>query len=245
LVSSASIRQVYFKTMSYFGSLAVFALMHVVNGAYNCPSGWNGKSGTPMCAGAVASSCSASTCCDAVPTCASYAAAWAITQLAGGGCAADTKFFDMKKTAVEVASPAGTAEVKAACCTPFAQAKCSDWVGLGSCPSGQKLVGTNSAPPDNNDGKTLSQAKYREMCCVVQLQKCSAFAVAWGITQLAGGGCAAPAEKSEVAQLDVETLMTNELPTLRDRGILARGTTGRGALGFPNRNRIAGHRSGP
>jgi len=175
-----------------FCCLAVLALAGVVSGAYNCPSGWKGQSGTPQCAGAVASTCSKTTCCEAVPTCTTFAVAWALTQLVGAGCAADTKFFDMHKATNEVADPAGDAQVKAACCTPFAQAKCSDWsVVLGSCPSGHAFVGTNSAPPDNGDGKTLSKAKYQTMCCVKQLKKCSSFTVAWVISQGLGAGCAA------------------------------------------------------
>merc|ERR1712194_230700 len=47
------------------------------------------------------------------------------------------------------------------------EAKCSDWSAvLGVCDFGQNFVGTSSAPPDNADGKTLSSAKYKEMCCV-------------------------------------------------------------------------------
>ena len=65
--------------------------------------------------------------------------------------------------------------MKAACCTPFAQAKCSDWVGF-TCASGQMRVGTNNAPPDGTDGKSLTQAKYREMCCAVPM-KCADYTV--------------------------------------------------------------------
>jgi len=111
-----------------------------------------------------------------------------LSQLAGGGCAEDTKFFDAKKDAVTVAAPAGVTEVKAACCTAFAEAKCSDWSAvLGACDLGQDFVGTSSAPPDNADGKTLSSAKYKEMCCV---STCSDFSGVWALSQLAGGGCA-------------------------------------------------------
>jgi len=188
-----------------FRSLAVLALVYVVNGAYDCSSGWKDQSGTPKCAGAVASTCSKATCCTAVPTCSSFAVAWGVTQLLGAGCAADTKFFDMKKGTVEVAHPEGEAEVKAACCTPFAQAHCSDWAAVkGSCPSGKAFVGTNSAPPDNSDGKTLSTAKYQEMCCVEQHAKCSSFAVAWGVTQLLGEGCAADTKFFDMKKGDVE-----------------------------------------
>jgi hypothetical protein len=191
-----------------FRALAVLAVVYVVNGAYDCPSGWKDQSGTPNCAGAVATTCSKTTCCGAVPTCNSFAVAWAVSQLLGQGCAADTKFFDLKKTNVEVANPQGNAEVKAACCTPFAQAHCSDWSTiLGSCPSGQAFVGTNSAPPDGSDGKTLSKAKYQEMCCVTQvvpLKKCSYFAVPWAATQLLGLGCAPDTKFFDNKKADVE-----------------------------------------
>merc|ERR1712194_863092 len=126
--------------------------------------------------------------CTEQKTCSDFSVAWALSQLAGCGCAEDTKFFDTKKDAVTVAAPAGVTEVKAACCTAFAEAKCSDWRAvLGACDLGQDFVGTNSAPPDNADGKTLSSAKYKEMCCV---STCSDFSGVWALSQLAGGGCA-------------------------------------------------------
>merc|ERR1712190_86067 len=82
------------------------------------------------------------------------------------GCAEDTKFFDLKKTDVEVAAPQGEAEVKSACCTPFADAQCSDWASaMGSCDSGTFIVGTNSAPADGSNGMSLSQSKYQDLCC--------------------------------------------------------------------------------
>ena len=105
--------------------------------------------------------------------CCSFAVAWGVSQLLGAGCAADAKFFDMKKATTEVPDPAGTTEVKAACCTPFAQAQCSDSAAvLGLCPSGEFFSGTKSAPPDSTDGKTLSKAKYQQMCCFNQV-KCA------------------------------------------------------------------------
>jgi len=112
-------------------------------------------------------------CVDTPTTCSSYSVVWAAAQLLGGGCAADTKFFDLKKAAVTVAS-AGDAQVKAACCTPFADAKCSDWASLKSCASGTFPVGTNSAPADGADGKTLTQNKYRELCCAQPITCASA-----------------------------------------------------------------------
>jgi len=147
-------------------------------------------------------------CCVAVAatpdTCSAHSVAWAITQLVGGGCAPDTKFFDTKKNAVTVAAPSADADVKAACCTAFSEAKCSDWSGvLGMCDAGQSFVGTTSAPPDNADGKTLSSAKYKEMCCVTASATCSDYSVAWAITQLLGGGCAADTKFFDMKKTNV------------------------------------------
>ena len=54
--------------------------------------------------------------------------------------------------------------MKTACCTPFADAKCSDWV-LQSCTTGTFIVNTNSAPGEGSDGTTLTQAKFQQLCC--------------------------------------------------------------------------------
>jgi hypothetical protein len=108
-------------------TVAVLAVMPVVTGQYTCSNGWKVKSGTPRCAGAMSSTCSTGTCCAPQPTCASFQLAWLASQLLGAGCVEDSKFFDLKKISVNVADPEGEAEVKAACCTPFADAKCSEW----------------------------------------------------------------------------------------------------------------------
>jgi len=159
-------------------------------GAYTCASGYTDKTGTPKCAGVLASSCTTSTCCQVQETCSDFAVLWAISQLAGGGCAEDTKFFDTKKTNTTVASPAGETEVKAACCTAFSEAKCSDWFAVkGTCDNGQSFVGTTSAPADSDDGKDLSVAKYKEMCCVPAPATCSDHSVAWVLAAGFGGGC--------------------------------------------------------
>merc|ERR1712238_193927 len=139
------------------------------------------------------------TCCVVPPqTCSDFSVGWALAQVAGvGGChgasGGETKFFDLKKTAVNVAafSGDGVAEVTAACCTPFANAKCSDWnLVMKSCPSGKFPQMAASAPADGSAGKTLTQAKYEEMCCVVPQKTCSDFSLVWGGAQLLGvGGC--------------------------------------------------------
>jgi len=127
-------------------------------------------------------------CVEPLKTCSDFSVAWAIAQGLGKGCAlGDTKFFDLKKMAVDVVPP--DAEVKAACCTPFADAKCSDWP-FNSCSSGTSIVSSNAAPADGSDGKTLTQAKYREMCCVVPPKVCNDFSTAWLTAQAAGTGCA-------------------------------------------------------
>lgn len=110
-----------------------------------------------------------SACCTPTPaptpaplTCASFQVAWVAAQLLEGGCYPDTKFFDTKKSTTSVSS-SSDADVKAACCTDFSDAKCSDWVI--ACNSGYYSVGTNSAPPDSSDGTDLSQAGYQTACC--------------------------------------------------------------------------------
>lgn len=176
--------------------VVVLSMMQLTHGAYPCPSGYTGKTGTPLCVGAMSSSCSTGRCCNPLPTCAKHSAAWIIAQAGNGGCRKDSAkmFFDTKKTTNVVASPQGEAQIKAACCTATADAKCSDWAAvLGVCPAGKTFVGTNGAPPDNSDGLTLSKAKYHEMCCTTTVtppKKCSSFSVTWAAAQLAGGGCA-------------------------------------------------------
>jgi len=112
-----------------------------------------------------------SQCCETTPaptsapsTCATYSAAWAISQLLGAGCAADTQFFDLNKSTAEVASPQSEDDIKAACCTDFADATCADWV-LMTCTSGQYVVGTNAAPADGDDGMTIGTTSFVSSCC--------------------------------------------------------------------------------
>jgi len=188
-----------------FRLVALVAVVQIGSGAYTCPNGWKDKDGTPTCAGAMSSTCSATTCCDPQPTCATFQVAWLASQFLNAGCAADTKFFDLKKVSAEVADPAGDDEVKAACCTPFADAQCSDWAAvLGSCPSGKAFVGTNSAAPDGSDGKTLSQSKYQEMCCIEEPQTCSDFTLGWAAAQLLGTGCAADTQFFDLKKASAE-----------------------------------------
>jgi len=173
-------------------------------GQYQCPDGYTAKSGSPNCAGAVSSFCTATTCCDASPTpaptpapptCATYSVVWGLAQLVAEGCAADTKFFDLKTLATEVASPQGDDDIKASCCTDYADATCADWV-LMTCPSGHALAGANSAPGGGANGMTLSQGDFESDCCETAPSPtpapltCSSFSIAWAVTQLAGGGCA-------------------------------------------------------
>lgn len=102
-------------------------------------------------------------------TCESFTGTWVAAQLLGQGCATDTGFFDLKKSGTSVAS-SSTADIKAACCTPFSQALCSDW-NLMTCAIGTFLVGTNAAPSETN---TLTNADYRSSCCRDALE-CSAW----------------------------------------------------------------------
>jgi hypothetical protein len=164
-------------------------------------------------------------CVDTPQTCTDFSLAWVALQVFGGGCAADTKFFDTKKLAVEVAATstptAGEAEVKAACCTAFADAKCSDWaVTMGVCPVGKAFEGTNSAPADGTDGKTLSESKYHEMCCVDVPQTCSDFSVAWVTAQVLGAGCAADTKFFDTKKHAVEVAATST-PTAGEAAVKA------------------------
>jgi len=115
-------------------------------------------------------------CCDEPPkTCADYSAAWLVFQGLGTGCSLNsaTKFFDTKKMATTVASPQGDSEITSACCTPFAEAKCSDWT-MACSDSSHVEVGTSSAPADGTSGKTLTKTKFDELCCFDALS-CNAY----------------------------------------------------------------------
>jgi len=169
--------------------VAPFLIVPVIDGAFTCSGGFKDKANTPLCAGAESPTCSSATCCDVVPTCKDFSASWVGAQLLGNGCFTDKKFFDLKKLGVEVASPEGDAEVKAACCTSFANAKCSDWSTM-SCPSGKKIVSSNNAPADGSNGISLTSAKFREMCCIPRTSTCSDFSGGWLALQLLGQGCA-------------------------------------------------------
>merc|ERR1740121_2020089 len=155
------------------------------------------------------STCSLQTCCDAVPTCSSSSAAWLILQAAGGGCAEDTKFFDLKTLDAEVGGSQEEADVKAACCTPFAEAQCSDWNAM-SCSSDTVVVATNSAPADGANGMTLSQDKFQELCCVTEPATCSSFSAAWLISQVVGAGCAQDTKFFDLKTLNAEVGMPQE-----------------------------------
>jgi len=93
-------------------------------------------------------------------------------------CGAEEKqFFDWKRGKEVIA--ATTADVttvnrKATCCTPFADATCWDWAINGGTPLVGKACAatTLDAGPsvtrsaDGDDGKTLTDAAYKEKCCV-------------------------------------------------------------------------------
>ena len=189
-------------------------------GQYQCPDGWTDKSGSPACAGAVSAACTTAACCDIstdptpaptpapAPTCATYSVAWAISQALGGGCAADTQFFDLKKLANGVASPQSDSDIKAACCTAFADATCADWVTW-SCSSGQARVDANSAPGGGADGMTMTQDDFSSQCCETTPAPtpapttCASFSVAWILSQALGAGCAADTEFFDLKKLAV------------------------------------------
>jgi len=145
----------------------------------------------------------------------------ALSQLAGGGCAADKKFFDLKKTDAVVAGAAGETEVKAACCTPFADAKCSDW-NLKSCTAaGTKKVMSNSAPADGSDGKTLSPTKFKELCCATRPKTCSDFTSTWVLAQAAGKGCAAETKFFDLKKAKVVIGADTEVSTSQHSNVIS------------------------
>jgi len=138
--------------------------------SYTCPDGYDAKAGTTKCSTYMADSCSQSTCCTEKPTCASNSGLLYITGIAE--CAAEEKmFFDLKKAQSNFVVSTDAAVTKAnriaACCTPSAEATCWDWSTVTTCAANTFDAGqTVDAPPDGDDGKTLSEAKYRELCCV-------------------------------------------------------------------------------
>merc|ERR1712127_1166463 len=109
------------------------------------------------------------------------------------------QFFDLKKNDDDIAAPAGTPEIKEACCTPFSDAKCGDWALVkGDCDSGQDFVPKSDAPADSTDGKDIALATYKSACCAAKPErkledgsKCSDKAAGWAALQLFGNGCAA------------------------------------------------------
>jgi len=145
-------------------ALSLLAVVLTVSGQWVCPDGYTGKTPPPSCLGATSPSCSDFSCCDATAKfCSEYAAVWALSQALGGGCAADTKFFDLKKGTTVVGGSQSEADIKAACCTASADATCADWT-LKTC------TGTNpyrivaaSAPGD--DSLSISATDFQDKCC--------------------------------------------------------------------------------
>jgi len=136
--------------------------------SFTCPSEYQLRSdaGSTSCS-SNAASCASDECCAAIPTCLEYSVTWIASSLFGGGCAAGNQFFDTKKNGDRVASPQGEDEVKAACCTPFSDAVCSDWAPLmPACNPSAYVKASNAAPPDADDGKSLSENGFSELCCV-------------------------------------------------------------------------------
>lgn len=159
---------------------------------YPCTDGYSTKAGEPLCATAYEAGCSKTTCCNAPKKCSAYSVAWIAASLLGNGCLKDgaKDFFDKKKMTATVASPHGDAQIKAACCTPFSAAKCSDWAGVYGCAAGTSVKNDNAAAPDGTDGKTFSNvAKFREKCCATPPKTCATYEAAWILAAAANGGC--------------------------------------------------------
>lgn len=134
-------------------------------------------------------------CCQApTVTCSSLKVLWIAAALTtGGGCLDNNQFFDLKKENVEFTNT-GNPAVVAACCSNFADATCADWPK--TCAFGTALVPAKAAPADGPAGQsvltTLGNPMFQDTCCKVPTttKTCGAYSVAWGIAQLAGGGCA-------------------------------------------------------
>jgi len=115
------------------------------------------------------------TCCSADATCANFEFSWIVAQALNQGCAQTDHFFDTKKSTNAVSSPNEDSSIIDACCTPFADALCSDWrLVNGACQAGA-FTSTNDAPADVNN-RSLSAASYESLCCI------SAHSITWGIT---------------------------------------------------------------
>jgi len=150
--------------------LSIFALLATAASQWACPAGWKGRSGSPACAGVDGTTCSDANCClmDG-HICSEYSAAYAISQLVGAGCAADGKFFDLKKAITVVGGTQMDSDIKAACCTPYADATCADWVTMTCSGNGKYKVMTTSAPGDSSG----QISNFQSQCCADRA-KCSA-----------------------------------------------------------------------
>jgi len=179
--------------------VAAPAILQMVSGQYVCPSGHDDESDGPACARGrclrLARCRRAATRCQFAV---SFSAAWIIPQAADGGCAEDTKFFDLKTLSAEVGCTQGEADVKAACCTRAA-------IGI-QCHAVQArpaVFDTNKALADGANGNTVSQSKFQELCCDVD-NSCARFSGAWLISQAIGAGCAQDTKFFDLEKLSAE-----------------------------------------
>lgn len=79
-------------------------------------------------------------------------------------------FFDLKKgndVIADTSAEVTTVNRKATCCTPVAEATCYDWSTVNTCAAGTFDAGHMvDLAPDSEDGMTVSDAAYKETCCV-------------------------------------------------------------------------------
>jgi hypothetical protein len=145
--------------------------------SYTCSAGSKKSDASSIMCSGDAASCADAQCCDAPTMCSSYSVAWVLSQALGAGCAADDKFFDLKKATTTVGGSQSDADIKAACCTAFADATCADWSTVKSCVLGEVVDFTTAAPADGpatGTKTTLTGDKFKELCCKPPL-KCAAY----------------------------------------------------------------------
>jgi len=169
--SSASQMSV-FAMLSANSALAFLALMTVVRGGWDCPTGYADNGETPLCVGHTSSTCSLASCCKL--TGALCSAAGVISGNAKCKTGTDVNYFyDLHKNAAVAASDSD-ADFVASCCSQCSAATCADWQPaklLVSCGSGKELKGTNTLA--SADCTIPTNTAYTTACCIDTPTLCS------------------------------------------------------------------------
>jgi len=169
--SSASQMSV-FAMLSANSALAFLALMTVVRGGWDCPTGYADNGEMPLCSGHISSTCSMATCCKLTGALCSG------TNVISGNAKCKTGtdvnyFFDLHKNAAAAAS-ASDADFVASCCSKCSDATCSDWQPakpLTFCASGKEIQGTNTLA--SADCSIPTDVAYKTACCIDTPTLCS------------------------------------------------------------------------